>query len=326
MRKTNRLKWAAALGLGLGLALLAPVAWASCGSAFCSLSSDWNLQGVWTEPGLRADFRYESITQDQPMLGNRAVAVGEIPMHHDEVKTVNQNLLATLDYALNEAWALSLGIPYIDRYHEHIHNHQGAKLLETWRFTELGDVRALARYQVQLHDPAAPGPESALGVQFGLKLPTGRTDAKNGEGDAAERTLQPGTGTTDLLFGSFFRRRVGLTSILFVQGMWQNALDSKDDFQPGARVNLDVGFRSNVTSDAALLVQVNTLLKGKDAGAQAEPDDSGGTFVFLSPGASYALTADWQAYAFYQLPVYEFVNGLQLTAKDSYALGLSARF
>jgi hypothetical protein len=45
------------------------------------------VHGVWNAPGPRADFRYEYIDQDQPMSGSRRVGVGEIPAHHDEVRT-----------------------------------------------------------------------------------------------------------------------------------------------------------------------------------------------------------------------------------------------
>jgi len=40
------------------LALPALPASASCGAAFCSLNTNWDVQGAVTEPGLRADLRY----------------------------------------------------------------------------------------------------------------------------------------------------------------------------------------------------------------------------------------------------------------------------
>jgi len=63
-----------------------------------------------------------------------------------------------------------------------------------------------------------------------------------------------------------------------------------------------------------------------DSGAQAEPEDSGGKFLHLSPGASYSFTPSFQAYAFIQLPLYQYVNGVQLTAQRAYAIGVTARF
>jgi hypothetical protein len=47
--------------------------------------------------------------------------------------------------------------------------------------------------------------------------------------------------------------------------------------------------------------------------------------VFLSPDASYALTTYVQLYGFVQLPLYQYVNGTQLTADWSAVAGIGVR-
>ena len=84
---------------------------ASCGSAFCMVNTNWGVQGVWNEPGFRGDLRFEYIDQDQPRTGTQNVAVGEIPRHHDEVRTINRNLFATFDYGFSEALGVSVILP-----------------------------------------------------------------------------------------------------------------------------------------------------------------------------------------------------------------------
>ena len=101
---------------------------ASCGSAFCSVNTSFDVQGAWTEPGARVDLRYESINQDQPRAGSAKVGVGQIPRHHDEVSTLNRNWIASLDYAFDPAWGVAVTAPFVDREHFHIHNHAGGKL------------------------------------------------------------------------------------------------------------------------------------------------------------------------------------------------------
>src|ERR671933_1009334 len=113
----------------------------SCGSAFCMVNTNWNAQGAWIEPGARLDLRYEYINQDQPRAGSRAVGVGEIPQHHDEIRTINRNWLGTFDYTFNDKWGVSATLPFVSRDHSHIHHHMGADLFESWHFTELGDAR-----------------------------------------------------------------------------------------------------------------------------------------------------------------------------------------
>ena len=308
-------------------ALLIP-GWAaaSCGSAFCTVNTSWDVHGAWTEPGTRLDFRYEYINQDQPMAGSRKVGVGEIPRHHDEVYTYNRNYVTTIDRTLGADWGVSVVVPVVNREHYHIHNHMGAQLDERWDFTALGDVRVLARRRLATSEDQEPS-VGAAALNFGLKLPTGKTDVKNPDGDPAERSLQPGSGTTDLLLGATYSRlRPTRNLSTFVQGLIQLPLHSKDEYKPGNRISLDAGLRYGVGEQLGLLLQANALWRGRDRGAEAEPEDTGGTSVFLSPGLSYGVGKSLNVYGFFQVPLYQYVNGVQLTAKRAYTIGATLRF
>jgi hypothetical protein len=103
-------------------------------------------------------------------------------------------------------------------------------------------------------------------------------------------------------------------------------LNSRDHFKPGNRVSLDLGLRRAASDRWSYHLQLNAEHKERDRGNEAEPEDSGGQFVFLSPGASYALTRNLQLYGFIQLPVYQYVDGVQLTAEWAAVAGLSSRF
>ena len=308
----------------LALAVAADAA-ASCGTAFCMVNTSWNVQGAWTEPGSRFDLRFEYIDQDQPRAGSREVGVGEISKHHDEIRTVNRNWLATYDYTFNQDWGVSATLPLLDRDHAHLHNHMGTQILDRWNFTEVGDLRVLGRRQWRGESVEAQRLDF-YGATFGLKLPTGKRDVRNDNGDLAERTLQPGTGTTDLLVGGYFRRMLGSGSSWFVDALLQQPLNTHDEFRPGARVSLDAGYRWEATDRLGLMLQLNLLHRERDKGAQAESEDSGGDAIFVSPGASYTLTDKLQVYGFLQLPLYQYVNGVQLTADWAIVAGVSARF
>jgi hypothetical protein len=311
----------------LAAMLAAPLsAAASCGSAFCTVNTSWDAHGAWRDPGWSLDLRYESIRQDQPRHGTRDVGVGEIPRHHDEVLTRNRNLLAAVDYTFNDDWGLNVLVPMVDRRHEHIHNHMGVQLRESWDFTELGDVRVMARRRLGTTENAAASSIATTGINFGLKLPTGRIDVKNDEGELAERSLQPGSGTTDAVLGGYYSQHLPLRSLSwFGQALAQLPLDSKDEYRPGNRLSLDAGVRYEAGDRLGLLLQLNMLLKGRDHGAEAEPEDTGGTSVFLSPGVSYAFTRSLQAYGFVQLPLYQRVNGVQLVPDYAVAVGINLR-
>ena len=333
----------AALGLALmvqALALLAPATVrASCGSAFCSVSTDWVAGGAAVEPGLRLDVRYEYVNQDRLQKGTSAYSVdpsspNATDFDHIERKTVNRNLITTLDYQFNDNWGVALVIPILSRTHRHLGQEEADDGMggtvqvfkqEEWSFTELGDVRLVGRYQWPV-DTDDGLHSRAYGLNFGLKLPTGQYKLENSEHEAAERTLQPGTGTTDGIVGAYVRQALGTKSTVFAQISYQAATAQVRNFAPGDRVNLDLGYRYAPNQTLGLMLQLNTLWKDHDHGQEAEYDESGATQVSLSPGISYALTRDFQVYGFYQKPIYQDVNGIQLVAEQSYLAGFTVRF
>ena len=299
---------------------------ASCGAAFCMVNTGFSANGVWTEPGTRLDLRYEYIDQDQPLSGKDKVSVGAVPRHHDEVRTLNRNLVGTLDHSFGANWGISLTLPLVDRDHAHIHQHMGQPLFETWDFAALGDVRLTGRYQFA---PRQDGDrQSVWGLNFGVKLPTGKIDEANDQGQVAERSLQPGTGSTDAMLGVYYSRNLPLNNVSwFAQAAYQDAVKEKDDYKPGDRLMLDLGLRYEGGGSLATMLQLNYLRRGKDSGRNADqPDDTGGDFLYLSPGASWNFTKALQLYGFVQVPLYQKVNGVQLVADYAFVVGMSTRF
>mgnify|MGYP001619388284 CR=1 FL=1 len=302
-----------------------PSAHASCGAAFCTLNTHWETQGAWTGTGMRLDLRYEYIDLDQPLAGRERVSAGALPRHHDEIRTLNRNLVATLDYSITPDRGVTAQVPWVDRRHRHIHNHHGAQLPESWNFSGLGDMRVIARQRFTNDSESL----NARGAIAGLKLPTGATDITNADGDLAERTLQPGSGTTDLIAGMYLNGPINFGTQLatgFLQAQVLYPRNARDDFRPGNQYLLDLGMAYPLASAWSGLWQINAQVKGRDRGGQAESRDSGGSFVWLSPGLNYALTRTTQVYGFVQWPLYRRVNGIQLTAGWTAAAGASWHF
>jgi hypothetical protein len=311
-----------ALSIAAALGALASCAQASCGSAFCSINSDWTSDTLGLGDGSVLDVRYEHIRQDQPRTGSRRIGVGAIRHHHDEVRTTNQNLLVNYTRSFASGWGYSLVVPLVDRDHLHIHHHGGADVPEQWNFRALGDVRLTGRYQ-WLHGDGA----GSSGMLFGVKLPTGRTGVANDQGELAERSLQPGSGTTDAIAGAFVHRQLAdHAGSWFAQVQLQHPVNSRADFAPGGQLLLDLGYAARLGDKWAGLVQLNAVVKQRDRGAQAEPADSGSRSLFLSPGLSYELNQAMRVYAFYQQPLHQSVNGVQLTASRAITVGVATRF
>lgn len=320
-----RFRTALAAAAALSALALSQYAHASCGSAFCSLTIDFGADAVGLTEGGRLDLRYESINQTQPRSGSRKVAVGEIPGDHDEVSTRNRNLIATYSRSYANGWGFSVAAPIVDRQHLHIRNDQGSPFPERWNFTEVGDLRVTGRYQRAV---SGLGESSgAAGAIFGLRLPTGRFNVANSAGEVAERSLQPGSGTTDAIIGGLINQLMpASSSSWFAQAQFQHALNTRDGFRPGHMLTADAGYARVLSDKLSGIVQLNAVVKGRDQGINAEPADSGGRFLYLSPGLSYDVSPTIRAYAFFQHPVYQRVNGVQLTANHSFVVGVSTHF
>ncbi len=307
--------------LALSLLALPPTAMASCGSAFCTINTDWDTQAPWQDEATRLDLRMEYIHQDQLRSGtDKTVAAGE-PGEHDEIGTRNRNVVASLSHAFSPSLNLALQVPGVSRDHAHVFNGAGGPEPESWNFTRLGDVRVLAHLRL---DDAQSMHDHSHGLIGGIKLPTGSINVRNAAGELAERSLQPGTGSTDLIAGGFVSGHFAQTS-WHAQMSWQHAVSERAEYRPGDSVVVDAGVAYPLGAVQAL-AQINLLWRGHDSGLNAEPADSGGKYVYFSPGVAVPLGGDTQIYGLVQLPLVQNVNGVQLTADWAATLGMTMRF
>jgi len=227
-----------------------------------------------------------------------------------------------LGWQLVPRLGVQLNLPFIYRDFRRIENGRGTD----GTVGGFGDMSLLAN-ALAYSAPVGEQGLFRLNLLGGLKLPTGKFDVTNEQGEVAERSLQPGTGTTDLILTAYFREALPqFDSSWFVQAGTQLPLNSRDQYKPGNQFGFDAGYRYDATDKLGLMLQANFRWKGRDSGAQAEPEDSGGRSITLSPGISYAFTPNVQVYGYVQLPLYQYVNGVQLTADWSAVAGISAQF
>jgi hypothetical protein len=216
---------------------------------------------------------------------------------------------------------VNLQVPYFDRYHTTI--APGDTDISTSQTKSLGDVRVIGRYQ-------GFSPDHSLGMQFGVKLPTGSIHntfiSGPQTGQPLDRGLQPGTGTTDLLLGVYNFGALNRDWDYFVQGLVQLPINYKEDFKPGNGLNVNFGVQYAGFEHWTPRLQINARIEDRDKGAQADIENSGATLVYLSPGAYVHLTHKTHAYAFVQLPIYQRVNGFQIEPKYTASVGVRFQF
>jgi hypothetical protein len=317
---------------------------ASCGAASCPIDTQtFHLAdpGRWS-----IDLTFQYIDQDQPRIGTADAEVGELPSKHDEVRTINRITSLALRYAPSERVQLGVVLPWISRFHEHLAGeHEHEELTgkhggpheagpERWSLEGAGDLALEAQARVWSRD------RSSLWLTGALELPTGPDDLDNDDGEIAELPIQPGSGSTDLTVGLAWRgallRETGLQGALgnttalpyFLSVTYRRNGEGRENYRLGDEWQANVGGAYPFTRRLEALLQLNARFRGKDSPGETEEDPgfTGGTFVYVSPGAQLSLGEQWAGYLFVQVPVYQDVNRLQLTSSANWLGGLQARF
>ena len=340
-RKPLRIFIAAAFALLPLTATHDAFACAACGD---TLSRDWGTQGVNTHPGFTADLSYSYINQNQQRYGSGTASsalISQLQGAGQEIEdyTVTRTIMATLNYT-SDTWGVTTQLPYVQRTHG---TFGTADLMGTSYSSSsdnsIGDIRITGRY-------TGFSAENASGIIAGIKLPTGSANTNFNAGAGAntplDRSLQIGTGSTDLILGGFLTGTI-VEYGWFAQGTVQHAVATKViaglDYRPGDAYALNTGIRyAKFGAKFTPMLQLNYIRRQPDTpdsgtNAGATPPDAltggpatGGTLVYLAPGASLRIGGGTSVYGFLQLPVYQNVNSLQLSPRYTATVGVQHSF
>jgi hypothetical protein len=338
------------------VAASAPLPALACATCGCSLSTDAAM-GYSTDTGWRLSLQYDFINQNQLRFGTHAVSSSQVAAINDdggdqevEHQTVNRYTTLGLSYSPSGDWNLRLLVPYVDRGHStygQATNPITPDQLSGSTLKGLGDIRFVASYQGLL---AAKN----LGVQLGLKAPTGRYGGPNADDtgivgrnptafnsgplsqnpspdNLVDTSLQPGNGSTDLIVGAYYHQAVSENFDAFANVQFQASVAHRldqagQDFRPGNTTTTSVGLRYEAHPGFVPQLQINIFRKGADQGALADSTDSAGTVVNLSPGMTVSISERLQAFAFVQVPIYSHLEGYQLAPRWTGSAGLSYAF
>ena len=330
IRTSFRVAIATILALLPLIAMNNAMACAACG---CTLSRDWGTQGISATPGFTADLSYDYINQNRPRYGSGAASsakISELWQAGQEIEdyTTTRTTTASLNYT-SDTWGVNAQFPFVQRTHG-TYGDNGASASPSPDYSSyasssdngIGDIRIIGRYTGFSADKTA-------GIIAGIKLPTGSTDANFSDGvTPLDRSLQIGTGSTDLILGGFFTGNID-TYGWFAQGTVQHAVSTKTtggaNYRPGDAYALNAGLRhAKFGARFTPMLQLNYIHRLPDDVAGVPLD--GGTLVYLTPGASFRVGGGTSVYGFVQLPLYQDVIGLQLTPRYTLTLGVSHSF
>jgi hypothetical protein len=352
----NPLPTHAARALAAALLSLAGANASACATCGCSLSTD-AATGYPAKPGWTLSLQFDDIDQRQLRRGSKPVSTAEVAAINDaggdqevEHDTVNRYTTLGIGYAHDDDWGVRLLLPWVDRGHStygSATNPVTPDQLSTTKVKGWGDIRLIATYQGLLE-------ERNLGLQLGIKLPTGHYGGPSADGSGivgrhpatfrggplasnaspdnlVDTSLQAGTGTTDVIVGAYYHQAVSNTIDAFVSGQYQAAFAQRlrgagQDFRVGNTTFVSFGARYQASPTLVPQLQVNIAHKGADQGALADNPDSAGTIVYLSPGVTGTFSEHIQAFAFVQLPVASHLVGYQLAPRWTGSAGVSYAF
>lgn len=304
------------------LALIYATPSLACSSCGCTLNSDWSSQGIASGVGTRFDIRFDYFKQSGYRSGTKSISRNDVAATGGEVQdaTINHNLTLGLDHSYNQDWAVNVQLPVFNRSHG---TYGGAypslDQYDTSSSKGIGDIRVTGRYQGLTAD-------HSTGLTFGLKLPTGETNDTFKSGNALDRALELGTGTTDLLLGGYHFGNINRDWDYFAQATLQIALNSHKEFRPGNGINASAGVRYMGFESFIPQLQLNTRIEKRESGAQADIANSGATLLYISPGVTVPINKSVQAFGFLQVPIYQRVNGYQIEPEVLLSAGLRYSF
>lgn len=314
----------------------------ACAAFNCLASKDFQAQGLSSEPGLTVGLSYDYINQDRQTIGkNSSVTTIELLNSNPNLYEVKHRIttaLTTLSVNYNKTdLGVELQLPYVARTLETFNSALNAPNppLNISQSNSMGDARVIGRF--------SGSDDNSFGLNVGLKLPTGATDATMSDGVTLfDRSLQPGTGSTDMLVGAY---KSGQSDKFgwFVQAMYQTALSTKSDvnnggtYKPGDSKSINIGMRYATFGNKIIpMLQLNMSSRLSDTGTAATPMITGGELIYLTPGVTARLWGGAMGFIFLQLPVFQDVtatdvsrpleSGSQLTAQRILSLGIKHTF
>jgi len=308
------------------LALLPQGALASCGSEHCPIDL-----GMLRERSLLAfDLSQQYIDQDQPRVGTHDAAVGALPSHEDEVRTVNRITTARAVYQPSEHWTITAALPFVSRYHEHTHNEPGNPSERMrWSYQGVGDL------ETQVSRNFARGEEKSTRyhVEVGVKAPTGIRHVEEFNGEEPEPPARPGNGAWGALAGlgaqwtTTTKMPGGAYGSLPVRFSLMGRANGRgtERYRVGSELQSNLGLSYPVTRSVELLLSGDFRVRSKDdAGdTDAEPGHTGGTWAYVSPGIRVNAAGKTALYGVVQLPVYQRVNGINLVSGSNLYFGVA---
>jgi hypothetical protein len=264
----------------------------ACGCGVFQVGTRWMMV---TSPGPRIFVQYSFLNQNQNWSNMQQVSPD---LNADKLIRTNFYTLG-VQYMFNRDWGVMAETQVWDRYREGLDDNNQPF---TIRHAAFGDTRLMAMYTGLSEDMS-----TSLGA--GIKLPTGPISQT-----LLDRDTQIGTGTTDALFSAY---QMGQEDGWgwFIQGLTDVPLGEHDGYKPGSDFNGAIGVHYDRLKSSSGIIPIASVVasfRGADSGSLADPDNTGYSRIFFSPGVEVPFGGRFHFDLEVGLPIYSNIRGYQL--------------
>jgi hypothetical protein len=278
----------------------------ACGCGVFLVGTRWMMV---TSTGPRVFLQYSYLDQSQNWSNLDRVSAD---LNSDKLITTSFYKLG-MQYMVDRNWGMMIEAQVWDRYLRGV-DEEGSPF--SVRHSAPGDTRLMGMYTGVSED-------MSTAIMAGIKLPTGPIDQS-----LLDRDTQIGTGTTDALLSAYQMGQENLWG-WFVEGSLMYPLNERDGYKPGSDVNAAVGFHYDGLITGYRLAPIASVIasyRSSDGGPEGEPDNTGYTRIFFSPGVEIFLGNTVHFDFEFGIPLYSKVTGYQLVSPKLINTTLSYQF
>ncbi|MDZ7659005.1 hypothetical protein [Fodinibius sp.] len=239
------------------------------------------------------------------------------------VERSTQSTLIELNYGITNRLTISGTATYVRK------RRLGLQSNDELITTGIGDGVVLLKYV--LHQNTIKE-QYQLAVGAGAKIPFGKTSLTN-DGIGLNLDMQPGTGAWDGVAWSYFSKTFApVTTInLFLFSTYRatgsaERFGENDNYEFGNELLINIGATNNITSDLSYIGTISYRSTSSDLRNENKLPNTGGKWINLEPALKYQLTDGLSIKASGEIPIYQYLNGLQPTTSYTASISLFYNF
>ena len=179
----------------------------------------------------------------------------------------------------------------------------------------VGDLLVMGRYRFFQRE------DQNIAAIAGIKLPSGNTRQRTNAGDIVGTHNQPGSGSTDFIFGfgysaHYFSDMIGVSA----DALARINTDGANEFRSGNSVLLNLALSYQPHNRLVPILEFNFITQDRDNENSAVKRNSGVTSLFITLGSRLKITENNSVLAAFAFPAIQNLPGIQ--NKEAYRINV----